>query len=143
MRRSPAAALQRAVDEAQGAGQGIGVDLVDVEELQQLVAEGGEEFVRDYWTDKERAEVAGDPMERLAGRWAAKEAVMKALGIGVGEVDPIDIEVVTLGSPVPLQSTCTTKQRAEHGNEVSRGCLCQSRMSTDGQRRSRLHSGSR
>lgn len=34
-------------------------------------------------------------MDSLAARWAAKEATMKVLGIGIGRLDPTDIEVVS------------------------------------------------
>jgi len=40
---------------------------------------------------------AGRP-ESLAGRWAAKEAVLKALGVGIGEVPLTDIEIAAEGT---------------------------------------------
>ncbi|OWY58685.1 hypothetical protein B7486_78645 [cyanobacterium TDX16] len=47
------------------------------------------------------AEAKRDPTERYAVRWAAKEAVMKALGVGLGEVDLKEIEVVRAESGAP------------------------------------------
>ena len=45
-------------------------------------------------TPVERSDAAGR-IGSLAARWAAKEATMKALGIGIGKLDPTDVEVVT------------------------------------------------
>lgn len=73
---------------------GVGVDLVDVAALRQLLNTGGDSFASAAWTAAEREDAQGDP-ERLAARWAGKEAAMKALGSGLGEVSPLDIEVVT------------------------------------------------
>lgn len=79
---------------------GIGVDLVDIELMRSLVDAGGPSFVDAYWTAAEQ-NVTGRRVERLAGRWAAKEAVMKSLGSGVGEIDPIDIEITAQASGAP------------------------------------------
>jgi holo-[acyl-carrier protein] synthase len=51
----------------------------------------------------ERAEAArlGNPVPTLAGRFASKEAVMKALGVGLGAFDWTDVEVVRLSSGAP------------------------------------------
>ncbi len=79
---------------------GVGVDVVSVLRLSRLVSEGGRAFLDRCWTPGECAE-AGDDPERLATRWAAKEAVMKCLGLGISELDPRDIEVVSSESGVP------------------------------------------
>ena len=79
---------------------GVGVDVVSVPRLSRLVAEGGRAFLDRCWTPDECTEADGDP-ERFATRWAAKEAVMKCLGLGISELDPRDIEVVSSESGVP------------------------------------------
>lgn len=79
---------------------GIGIDLVDIDLMRSLVYAGGPSFVDAYWTLAEQ-NVTGRQVERLAGRWAAKEAVMKSLGSGVGEIDPIDIEITARASGAP------------------------------------------
>jgi holo-[acyl-carrier protein] synthase len=79
-----------------GAGQvlGIGIDLVEVEPLRQLIEAGGVSFIDTAWTKREQKDANGQ-IEGLAGKWAAKEAVMKSLQHGIGELDPRDVEVVT------------------------------------------------
>lgn len=61
--------------------KGIGVDMADVRELKRLCEDVGEAFVRRTFTEAERREAAAAPdfHEYLAGRFAVKEAVFKAL----------------------------------------------------------------
>lgn len=72
---------------------GIGVDLTDIRRVQCYV-DASPSFLSMSWTDREQEQCAGR-VDRLASRWAAKEAVMKALGIGLGQTSPDDIEIVT------------------------------------------------
>jgi holo-[acyl-carrier protein] synthase len=60
-------------------------------------------LIERLYSDGERAEAAkrSDPTERLAVRFAAKEAVMKALGVGLGGIDLRDVEVVRADSGEP------------------------------------------
>jgi len=63
---------------------GIGVDIVDVERVKDLLVRYRDRFVQRVFTDAE-AEYAGKSLreaERLAGRFAVKEAVFKAFGTG-------------------------------------------------------------
>ena len=82
---------------------GIGVDLVDVERMRSALARTPTLAAR-LFSPAERAyaEAAGDPAPRYAARFAAKEAVMKALGVGLGAIDWHDVEVTrdaTSGRP--------------------------------------------
>ena len=97
---SPAAALDKArsgLDEQATGLLGIGVDLVDVDSFRELLESGEAAFVGSVWTETEQRDAEGSP-ESLAARWAAKEAVMKALGRGLGDIDLLDIEVARLHS---------------------------------------------
>jgi holo-[acyl-carrier protein] synthase len=63
---------------------GIGVDIVEVGRVKELLARYRDRFVRRVFTEAE-ARYAGRSVreaERLAGRFAAKEAVLKAFGTG-------------------------------------------------------------
>ncbi len=71
----------------------VGVDLVTVNRIAVLLAKYGERFTRRVFTEQERVECADRP-DSLAARWAAKEAVAKALGTGFGPISFRDIEVI-------------------------------------------------
>jgi holo-[acyl-carrier protein] synthase len=81
---------------------GLGTDVVEVERFRRVLARTPRVLDR-VFTDHERsyAFARRDPMERLAVRFAAKEAVMKALGVGIGQVRFVDIEVGRGSSGVP------------------------------------------
>ncbi len=74
---------------------GVGTDLVDLERFRQA-AERTPGILTRYFTEGERAyaERRQDPTERYAARFAAKEAVMKALGVGLGACEMAEIEVL-------------------------------------------------
>jgi len=72
-----------------------GVDIVDHEGFARRDERTKNDWKAAFLTAEELAEV-GSSIPRSAGRWAAKEAVMKALGRGIGAVDPRDIEVVVV-----------------------------------------------
>ncbi|NLD76272.1 MAG: holo-ACP synthase [Acidimicrobiales bacterium] len=81
---------------------GLGTDLVDVERFRRTLARTPS-MVERLFTEGERgyAEATRDPTERYAVRFAAKEAVMKALGVGLGAFDWHDVEVIRTGSGAP------------------------------------------
>ena len=81
---------------------GIGVDLVEVDRMRATLARTP--ALRDrLFTAGEQAyaETAADPAQRYAARFAAKEAAMKVLGVGLGKVDWHDIEVVRSDAGAP------------------------------------------
>jgi len=63
---------------------GLGVDLTDLPRIAQTYAQYGERFLKRVFTEGEIAYCMRrrDPVPSLAGRFAAKEAAMKALGTG-------------------------------------------------------------
>jgi holo-[acyl-carrier protein] synthase len=100
---SPKHALQSAwlaTVEALDQAGGAGIDLVEVASLRQLIEAGGDGFIDAAWTAREQQEANGQA-EGLAGKWAAKEAVMKVLQRGIGDLDPRDVEIVTEPSGAP------------------------------------------
>ena len=74
---------------------GVGIDLVDVDRF-RVSLERTPSMVERMFTEGERAYALGanDPTERFAVRFAAKEAVMKAMGVGLGAFGFHDVEVL-------------------------------------------------
>lgn len=81
---------------------GVGIDLVDVARMRTTL-ERTPSIVDRIFTDAEvaDAEARGDRAERYAARFAAKEAVLKALGSGLGSVSLRAIEVVRAEAGAP------------------------------------------
>ena len=81
---------------------GIGIDAVEVDRFRRVLARTPG-VARRLFTESERAygNRKRDPAERLAARFAAKEAVMKALGVGLGAFAFHDVEVVRAPSGQP------------------------------------------
>ncbi len=71
----------------------VGVDLIDVARVERSLERLGQRFLDRVFTPQEQAYCAGRATS-LAGRFAVKEAVAKALGTGIGDVRWVDIEVV-------------------------------------------------
>lgn len=78
----------------------IGIDIVRVERIAKVLRLYPERFERRVLTEAERGYVRGRP-ETMAGRWAAKEAVSKVLGLGVRGIgwQEIEIERLPTGQP--------------------------------------------
>jgi holo-[acyl-carrier protein] synthase len=81
---------------------GIGTDLVEIERF-RLALRRTPRLPERLFSEAERAYAARrrDPTERLAARFAAKEAVMKAMGVGLWRFPLRDIEVVRATSGAP------------------------------------------
>lgn len=103
---------------------GIGVDLVDVARIARLQEKHGSHFLRRVFTENEIAACAGRA-ERLAARFAAKEAVAKAFGTGIGEAMAFaEIEVLNEPSGQPRirlhgRAAATAAQRRAGGIMLS------------------------
>ncbi len=69
-----------------------GIDSIENERVTEGIARFGERFLNRFFTAGERTDCADQP-HRLAARIAAKEAVSKALGTGIGDVQWVEIEI--------------------------------------------------
>ncbi len=81
-----------------------GIDLVDCPRIEEMVARHGERFVQRIFTAAEQAyaEANKNKIEKLAGRFAAKEAILKLMGTGWrGKIAWTDIEIINNSSGQP------------------------------------------
>lgn len=79
----------------------IGVDIIETERIADSIDRFGERFLRRVFTENELAYCQGR-ISSLAARWAAKEAVAKALGTGIGPVGWLEIEVISQANGCPV-----------------------------------------
>ena len=82
---------------------GSGTDLLELNRMRSGILREEDPFVRRTFTEKERKEAAGkdDPRLYFAGRFAAKEAVYKALRLSPELINLSEIEVLTESSGAP------------------------------------------
>ncbi|MFW5691755.1 MAG: holo-ACP synthase [Chloroflexota bacterium] len=69
-----------------------GIDLIEIQRVADGITRFGERFMQRFFTEGERMDCQDQP-HRLAARIAAKEAVAKALGTGIGDVRWVEIEI--------------------------------------------------
>jgi len=95
---------------------GLGFDATDIPRVRDVLARYGDRFLHRVFTDAEIAYCMRhrDPVPSLAGRFASKEATMKALGTGhTRGVLWKDIEVLRHGGPPRLHLTGGALRRFE------------------------------
>jgi holo-[acyl-carrier protein] synthase len=102
---------------------GIGTDIIKIERMTALFERHGKAFVSRIFTEYERSEAATrkNPIEYYAGRWAAKEAVSKALHCGIGKNcswQDINIQNTPEGNP-ELFLVGSAAQKASEINATS------------------------
>jgi holo-[acyl-carrier protein] synthase len=78
----------------------LGIDIIKVDRIRATLARFGARFSSRVLTPSEQGYVRDRP-ETFAGRWAAKEAVSKVLGLGVRGIGWRDIEIVRLPTGQP------------------------------------------
>ncbi len=84
---------------------GVGTDIVEIPRIGKMIERHGEHFLQRVYTEDEirYCQRRKESFQHFAGRWAAKEAVMKTLGTGwTRGVGWLDIEVATKRSGQPL-----------------------------------------
>jgi holo-[acyl-carrier protein] synthase len=99
----------------------VGVDLIDIDRIVAILARFPDRFRLRVLTDAEQRYCGRRP-ERIAGRWAAKEAISKVLGLGVRGVGWREIEVLPnfAGQPQVLLHGRAARRAARLGlGEVS------------------------
>ena len=82
----------------------IGTDIVEIERIRSMIERHGNHFLQRCYTvgEIEYAQRHRDAAVRFAGRWAAKEAVVKVLGTGFVEgITFHDVEIIPLHTGQP------------------------------------------
>jgi holo-[acyl-carrier protein] synthase len=97
----------------------VGIDIIRVGRIRKTLERFGDRFSRRVLTEAERRYVRGRP-ETFAGRWAAKEAVSKVLGLGVRGIGWRDIEIERLPTGQPAVSLHGRAQRRAEQLGMSR-----------------------
>jgi holo-[acyl-carrier protein] synthase len=99
---------------------GTGIDILEIPRLAAVLERHPESLLRRLLTERERrvAATRADALPYYAGRWAAKEAVVKALGVGVGSrcgFQDIEIDNDALGRPTVTLSGVGAETAASLG----------------------------
>ncbi|MDR2151929.1 MAG: holo-ACP synthase [Helicobacteraceae bacterium] len=90
----------------------IGIDMVEIARITALKERFGDRALRRFMSDEEIG-VFGAKIESVAGLWAAKEAVSKALGAGIGaKLNFHDITIIKSeeGAPIAVLSPRAAKR---------------------------------
>lgn len=91
----------------------LGIDIIKIERIAAALKKHGDRFPRRVLTEDEQRYVRNRP-QNFGGRWAAKEAVSKVLGLGVRGVGWTEIEIVRLPTGQPtVRLNGRAKRRAE------------------------------
>jgi len=83
-----------------GVNVAVGVDIIEIERVRGILVRHGERFLQRVFTELEIQQCRSRPL-KLAGRFAAKEAISKALGTGMHGISWRELEVVQLSTGRP------------------------------------------
>jgi holo-[acyl-carrier protein] synthase len=108
------AGLPAPLSPPQGVNVAIGIDIIEVDRVRKVYEHHGARFLKRVFTEAEVLQCRGKA-NRLAGRFAAKEAISKALGTGLHGVAWHEMEIVQLRSGRPTVTL--------HGNAKRRAQL--------------------
>jgi len=94
---------------------GVGIDLIELARIRQVMQRHGQRFLLKVFTKHEQETCENDlTLQRLAARFACKEAVMKALGTGWSKgVGWLDIEVFSEGGRPQVRLSGGAQQAAK------------------------------
>lgn len=100
---------------------GIGIDIVDIPRFRKTLVRRGRRFIDRIFLPSEQkyCRAKASPWVHYAGRFAAKEAVAKAFGTGIGgEIGWLDIEIVSSGSGAPVVILSSRARRLMRARRV-------------------------
>lgn len=97
---------------------GLGTDIIEIPRIAEMIERHGELFLTRIYTDDEirHCQLRKHSTQHFAGRWAAKEAVMKVLGTGfIKGIGWKDVEVKNLKSGRPIMNLSGGARRRADG----------------------------
>ena len=96
-----------------GVNIAVGIDIIEVDRVRKVFEHHGERFLQRVFTEREIMQCRGK-INRFAARFAAKEAISKALGTGIHGVAWREMEIVQLRSGRPtVRLHGKARQRAQ------------------------------
>ncbi|MGI5823520.1 MAG: holo-ACP synthase [Dethiobacteria bacterium] len=106
--------------------KGVGIDLVCIRRIRRVYKRRPTRFLNRIFTEKEIAlfKAKANPFPSMAARFAAKEAVAKALGCGIGRVGWRDLEILSVAGGKPVvclqgAAQALAKKKGIRGIEIS------------------------
>jgi holo-[acyl-carrier protein] synthase len=96
----PGTAASKMSTPSQDSKTAIGVDIIEIDRIKRAISRWQDSFLKRIYTTAELKNFKN--ISSLAARYAAKEAVMKALSTGARGVRWTDIEILTNGNGAPL-----------------------------------------
>ncbi len=85
--------------------KGIGTDIIEIARIERIIERYGQKFLDRMFTEPEQTYCSGfrKPSQHFAGRFAAKEAIVKALGTGIRDgLEWTDIEIINDKNGKPI-----------------------------------------
>jgi holo-[acyl-carrier protein] synthase len=108
---------------------GCGIDLIKIETIEKIIKKWGDNFIFRIFTSLEKEycqKKKGNKYQSYAGKFAAKEALLKALGLGLREAKWKEIEIKNdeLGQPIidtsgKLKNIASTKGVSKYFISIS------------------------
>ncbi len=101
---------------------GIGTDIVECPRIGKMIEQYGELFLRRVYTEREvrYCQSRKHAIEHFAGRWAAKQAILKAMGVGWNRGIPwTDIEVRPGENGQPQVMVCGVAKEVAREREIA------------------------
>ena len=106
-----------------------GIDLIDIQRMRDAIERHGQRFLKRVFTPGELADVGENPAS-LAARFAAKEAVAKALGTGIGQISWHEIEIRRGPARQPVLNLYGAASRLAHKNGLTEWSISLSHTET-------------
>jgi holo-[acyl-carrier protein] synthase len=99
-----------------------GVDMIEVKRLRAAIERHGDRFLRRIYTPEELKQIQ-DNLPSLAARFAAKEAVAKALGTGIGDLSWQEVEILRGARREPVLQLYGAAQKLAKKRGIKRWSL--------------------